>query len=42
MIKWISTETPPTECSIFKKYLVTAEYNQNGSVNGRKDICYDV
>lgn len=27
MIKWISTETPPTEYSMTKEYLVTCEYN---------------
>lgn len=36
MINWISAETPPTECSMFKEYLVTAEYDRDGSVNGRK------
>lgn len=36
MIKWISVETPPMECSMAKEYLVTAEYKYDGSVNGRK------
>lgn len=35
MIKWISTETPPTEYSMTKEYLVTCEYNGEGNVNGR-------
>ena len=35
MIKWISTETPPTEYSMTKEYFVTCEYNGQGNVNGR-------
>lgn len=35
MINWISAETPPTECSMTKEYLVTIEYSGEGNINGR-------
>ena len=36
VINWKKAETPPSKCDIGKEYLVTAEYNQDGNVNGRK------
>lgn len=38
MIKWISAETPPTECSMVHDYLVTCAYNGDGNINGRKTL----
>ena len=35
MINWISAKTPPRKCSMAKEYLVTAEYDQDRSINGR-------
>lgn len=40
MIKWISTETPPTEYSMTKEYFVTCEYNGQGNVNGRLTLLW--
>lgn len=36
MIKWNSAETPPTECSMVKEYIVTCEYEGSGNTNKRK------
>lgn len=38
MIKWISAETPPKECSTLKEYLVTVEYDSNGNIKGRRTV----
>lgn len=39
MINWISADNPPEKCSMCKRYLVTVEYNGEGSINGRKTMC---
>jgi len=38
MIKWISSDMSPKECSCVKEYLVTIEYDSKGSINGRKTM----
>lgn len=39
MIKWISANMLLKECSSAKKYLVTAKYDGDENINGRRTFC---